>query len=79
MVSPQPEHGVEEPAVEDRLGEVVDHHDPPEVEGFPVLHEPRPGLPHQDVVGGGEEEGGPDGGHQQPVITPFVSQLVDGV
>ena len=45
----------------------------------PVLHEPGPGLPHQDVVGGGEEDGGPDGGHQQPVVTSFVSQFVYGV
>ena len=45
----------------------------------PVLHEPRPGLPDQDVVGGGEEDGGPDGGHQQPVVTPLVPQSVYGV
>ena len=37
MVSPQPEHGVEHPAVEHSLGEVVDQQQSSEIKGFPVM------------------------------------------
>ena len=37
MVSPQPEHGVEYPAVEHSLAEVVDQQQSPEIKGFPVM------------------------------------------
>lgn len=37
MVSPQPEHGVEQPAVEHSLGQVVDQQQAAEIKGFPVM------------------------------------------
>ena len=37
MVSPQPEHGVEQPAVEHSLGHVVDQQQAAEIKGFPVM------------------------------------------
>ena len=37
MVSPQPEHGVEYPAVEHSLAEVVDQQQSPEIKGFPAM------------------------------------------
>ena len=33
-------------------------------------------MSDNDVVGGGEEDGGPEGGHHQPVVTPRVPQLL---
>ena len=37
MVSPQPEHGVEQPAVEHSLGQVVHQQQAPEIKGFPGM------------------------------------------
>ena len=37
MISPQPEHGVEQPAVEHSLGQVVDQQQAAEIKGFPVM------------------------------------------
>ena len=37
VISPEPEHGVEQPAVEGSLAEVVDKQHPPEIKGFPAM------------------------------------------
>ena len=67
---PEPAGFLENPDAEQGLEQVVDHDQVLYVEGLPVLHEPGPGHPDDVVVEQAEGQGGPGGGHQQPVVNP---------
>ena len=78
----------EHPEAEESLAEVVDDHDPFDVVGLSILHELGTGnlwlhwAPvsdntethlHDVDVEDADDGGGPDGGHQEPVINSRVS------
>ena len=77
------------PEAEESLAEVINNHDPLDVVGIPVLHEPRPDhLSSLSVIISGNDSrehlddvdiqdtddcGGPDRRHQEPVVNSGVS------
>ena len=67
---PEPGQPAEDPEAHEGLEEVVEEHQLLHIIGRPALHEGGASKAHQVVVKQAKGEGGPWGGHQEPVINP---------
>lgn len=63
---------IKEPRGEDDLEGVVEDEHPPQVEGFPVGHDPGAQHLHEVHVGQADCKGGEGRGHEEPVIYPLI-------